>query len=245
MEKKLILSILACGVITSIAAITANDTSLFPDNLSHAEVVGAKTLSLTGSQLATYSTFNNVTIDSRNDYSFVIDQGDGKYINGLLLFGDCGNQTVYDIGHYKMDRHVGGYDNEYFNFNLILGITNIVSVKIKWTVTFGDYTNNRVDFHIETSDDFLSDNYVAENYVGSLPSNVRRNSDSGSYYEYVYATERVDLKNNVLVEQSGKKVLEESGTNIVNFRVGGFLDNTPGENSVDIQIDLLEIEYSC
>ena len=105
----------------------------------------ANTRTLTSADLAT-ATFTNYRHSTRSytegqyDKKFQIDLGEGKYIDGLLLFADCGHQSVGDnlSEPFVIDCSSEESNNAY-NFNVLLSVKGIKEVS--FTGTYNANTN--------------------------------------------------------------------------------------------------------
>ena len=205
----------------------------------------------TASDLANYTPeetgqyrLHPVTIGGKSDYSFRINLDNGKYINGLLLYGDCGNQTITNLSHFSMTKAIGGNDKDYFNFNIALCAKGLVSIGMQMTFTITG-TNNYTSFlhtlNMTTSDSVITDEYIVDNYVGSLPANVSR--EANPYTEYVAGAE------STFAEASYYREFRDELTkaaNIATFRAGGYLTKDDSSaNTVSVTVDYLEVRYNC
>ena len=211
-----------------------------------------KTATFTNSDLARFKTsetgayrLHPVTFGGKNDHSFRIPLPDGKYVNGLLLHGDCGNQTITDLGNYVTARHSGGAEKEYFNYNLVLGFKGIVSVQMSVTVTIANAdTDAEAIFNVTTSTSVISDAFIVDDHSeASLPTQISRDGSGGPCYEYLFGRD-TELTTSYTAETS-KLGTKDSNANAVTFRINGYMSNATGENSVNVRINELSVTYSC
>lgn len=211
-----------------------------------------KTATFTNSDLARFKTsetgvyrLHPVTFGERNDHSFRLPLPDGKYVNGLLLHGDCGNQTITDLGNYVTARHSDGAAKEYFNYNLVLGFKGIVSVQMSVTVTIANAdTDAQAIFNVTTSTSVISDAFIVDDHSeASLPKQISRDGSTGSHYEYLFGNSTELVSSYTAI--TGERVAEKASANAVTFRINGYMSNATGENSVNVTINELSVTYSC
>ena len=190
----------------------------------------------------------NHGVGTVNDYSFRINLGGGKYVNGLLLYGDCGHQDVHNLGSFTTSRNSGGVDYESFNYNILLSVNGLVSASMDITMNFpgaaGVYTGCTYTTNITYSAYSIFDNYFdGDDYSKNLHSDVNR--DATSYYDLIWGHSNQSFAAQTTNENTGKQLVKKEGGYTAVFRINGLLDNDPGNNSIDIQINSLSVEYTC
>ena len=233
--------------VTTLFALTGNGVSLYTVADTN------KSITLTNSDLSKFTSsetgdyrLHPVTFGSRHDRSFRIPLADGHYINGLLLHGDCGGQTITDLGHYTTVRHSGSGNKAYFNYNIVLGCKGIVSAAMKVTLAFADgYTGCQAIFNISTTSSVISDDLIEDDHAesGDL-AEISRTNPSGNSYNYLYGQTH-NFSSDTHVQETGVRTASKTGGNAVVFRINGYMTNDVPENSLSVTVNSLTVTYSC
>ena len=256
LSKKFMITAVACAVslvaVTSLLAIQGNI-------LSNDALAGDDyhVLTFSNDDLAKFKPdiegdyrLHPVTFGGDSDYSFRIPLGNGKYINGLLLYGDCGNQTITDLGDFTTARHSGGASQEWFNYSIVLGCKGMRSARMDVTLTFENgYEKCGVILNIVTSTTVLWDGLIEDGHSETaLPPQITRNRES--YYDYLYGYDSSgggdQLKSKTLNKDTGDCWHNgRPNGNAVQFRINGFMGDAFAENSVSVRINSLTITFDC
>ena len=188
------------------------------------------------------------------DYSFRINLGNEKYVNGLLLWADCGGQTVNNLAEYSITRNSEN-SADWFNFIIVLSTKEITSASIDFDTTYSpNQTGIERHFGIFTVTSTLGDELIADNYHSdSMPSGIRRDINSGSSHDVLYGLNDSEWKFPTVAQdiktrnyESGTCDVNKAGGNTAVFRLNGALSNAQLDpNTLSFKINSLTINYTC
>lgn len=206
----------------------------------------AKTLTLDTTEKLQAITFSELDLGAtRKDKQFQISLGNDKYINGALIFSDCGNQFVGDdlSDSFGLDNSEQTVSNA-FNFNFLFSFeNNITDASVNFTV---------VDTLNATSTTYayrLRFAYKVDDDSSQFYTRIKDNLNDITRYEsgffngnYTAYTEKLSS-----TEQS-KSISGDKGTHnhntIVDFNFNS-QNHVPAKDKVTFQITSISFTYEC
>ena len=176
-----------------------------------------------------------------SDRQFRYELGNEKYIDGLLLFNDCGHQSVgATLGDsFVLDNTEQGSYNA-FNFNIILAVKGITSARATFVYTA-----------TESNWSPLTDSRIKIKYdYTSTPYDLKTVIDNKSYGAVTltggYSGHHVTSFSNSTFSTAGTFQSNVSsfgsGINLISFAVDG--EVKPGVK-LEISLSSLELSYTC
>ena len=203
---------------------------------------------LFNAKLVDYKHPKKTYMQGQSDKKFSIDVGNGKTIEGAIIFRDCGYQYV---GETLLDafgiKNTSDSDNAY-NFNILFSMDKLLRFDVNYTISSSDYNwlEHQIKFGDLDNTDFYNNlgnidyDWITERAGGGGGSRLFPGGDKAGANYFTVNDETINRAFHWAVEES---------CNLVGFNISYYSDSSgarliPARSTLDFKLNLLQFYYS-
>lgn len=242
-------SVLICGLATTVVVGALGVVALVKaptfENFSQAKAsTGSVTLNTKEKLQAV--TFSELDLGAGSkDKQFQISLGNDKYINGALIFSDCGNQFVGDdlSDSFGLDVSKLSRDDNAFNFNFLFSFEkNVTVAEIHFTVVDTTGAGTRYANRLRYSSGIESD---SSEFYTTLRNNLSKiTSNNDSFFNGEFAAHENTLSSTKTYDSLYREKGSYNNNTIIDLNFNS-RDYVPRGDIVTIQITSISFTYEC
>ena len=187
-------------------------------------------------------------MQGQSDKKFTIDVGNGKTIEGVIIFRDCGYQYV---GETLLDafgiKNTSNSDNAY-NFNILFSMDKLKDFAVNYTISSSDYNwlEHEIKFGNLDNTDFYNNlgnidyDWITERAGGGGGSRLFPGGEKAASNYFTVNEETINRAFHWGVGEPSNLV----GFNISYYRDDNVQYKIPARSTLDFKLNLLQFTYS-